>query len=169
MARPVSILDITETERTELQRRLNSPTTAQRDSLRAAIVLRRGEGIKQEQVAEQLGVSKACVNKWSQRFEREGLEGLEDRKGRGRPASIPAHKVEQVITRGLPMIGKLLGCPQVQTPARYSPASCMLRSSGASPNPQGRYYGVSGDPENPQASKSGCRETRTSPEGPGPP
>ena len=43
MARPVSILDITETERTELQRRLNSPTTAQRDSLRAAIVLRRGE------------------------------------------------------------------------------------------------------------------------------
>ena len=55
MARPVLILDITETERTELQRRLNSPTTAQRDSLRAAIVLRRGEGIKQEQVAEQLG------------------------------------------------------------------------------------------------------------------
>ena len=89
MARPVSILDITETERTELQRRLNSPTTAQRDSLRAAIVLRRGEGITQEQVAEQLGVSKACVNKWSQRFEREGLEGLKDRKGRGRPASIP--------------------------------------------------------------------------------
>ena len=99
MARPVSILDITETERTELQRRLNSPTTAQRDSLRAAIVLWRGEGITQQQVAEQLGVSKACVNKWSQRFEREGLEGLEDRKGRGRPASIPAHKVEQVITR----------------------------------------------------------------------
>ena len=52
MARPVSILEITESERTELQRRLNSPTTAQRDSLRAAIVLRRGEGIKQEQVAE---------------------------------------------------------------------------------------------------------------------
>ena len=99
MARPVSILDITETERTELQRRLNSPTTAQRDSLRAAIVLRRGEGITQQQVAEQFGVSKTCVNKWSQRFEREGLEGLEDRKGRGRPASIPAHKVEQVITR----------------------------------------------------------------------
>ena len=61
MARPVSILDITETERTELQRRLNSPTTAQRDSLRAAIVLRRGEGITQQQVAK-VGVSKACVN-----------------------------------------------------------------------------------------------------------
>ena len=66
--------------------------------MRAAIVLRRGEGITQQQVAEQFGVSKTCVNKWSQRFEREGLEGLEDRKGR-RPASIPAHKVEQVITR----------------------------------------------------------------------
>ena len=99
MARPVSVIEITETERTELQRRLSSPTTAQRDSLRAAIVLRRAEGIEQEQVANQLGVSKTCVNKWSQRFEREGLEGLEDRKGRGRPASIPAHTVEQVITR----------------------------------------------------------------------
>ena len=80
MARPVSILDITETERTELQRRLNSPTTAQRDSLRAAIVLRRGEGITQQQVANKLRRQQACVNKWSQRFEREGLEGLEDRK-----------------------------------------------------------------------------------------
>ena len=59
----------------------------------------RGDVVKQEQVAEQLGVSKACVNKWSQRFEREGLEGLKDRKGRGRPPSIPADKVEQVITR----------------------------------------------------------------------
>ena len=58
-----------------------------------------GDVVKQEQVAEQLGVSKACVNKWSQRFEREGLEGLKDRKGRGRPPSIPADKVEQVITR----------------------------------------------------------------------
>jgi len=53
----------------------------------------------QVHVAKELGVSAACVNKWSQRFEREGLEGLKDQKGRGRRPSIPVHKVEQVITR----------------------------------------------------------------------
>ena len=99
MGRPISKVEITEAERKELQRRVNAPTTTKRDSLRAAIVLRRAEAIKQEQVAEELGVSKACVNKWSQRFEREGLEGLRDLKGRGRRPSIPERKVEQVITR----------------------------------------------------------------------
>ncbi len=59
----------------------------------------RADRIGQREIAGRLGVSIACVNKWSQRFEREGLEGLRDRKRRGRPPSIPARKVEQVITR----------------------------------------------------------------------
>ena len=99
MARPISIVELTEAEGEELQRRVKAPTESQRDSLRAAIILRRAEGVKQVQVARELGVSVACVNKWSQRFERDGLEGLEDAKGRGRPLSLPVGKVEQVITR----------------------------------------------------------------------
>jgi transposase len=55
--------------------------------------------MKQAQVAQELGVSVACVNKWSQRFDRDGLDGLTDAKGRGRHTSIPARKVEEVITR----------------------------------------------------------------------
>jgi transposase len=78
---------------------VRAPSVSKRDSLRAEIILRRASGVGQVQVAQQLGVSAACVNKWSQRFERDGLEGLKDRKGRGRRPSIPAHKVEQVITR----------------------------------------------------------------------
>lgn len=99
MGRPISIVQITEQEKQELQRRVKSPTVSKRDSLRAQIILRRAEGVKQREVAEQLGVSVACVNKWSQRFEREGMEGLKDRAGRGRRPSIPPEKVEQVITR----------------------------------------------------------------------
>ncbi len=98
MARPVSRLELTASERQELERRVRAPSASQRDSLRAAIVLRRAEGIKQVQVAAELGASVACVNKWSQRFDREGLAGLNDAKGRGRPASLPADKVEQVLT-----------------------------------------------------------------------
>jgi transposase len=99
MARPISVVELTDVERTELQRRLKAPTVAKRDSLRAAIVLRRAEGVKQAQVAAELQVSVACVNKWSQRYEREGLDGLRDRPGRGRRGSIPDATVATVITR----------------------------------------------------------------------
>jgi len=99
MARPISIIELTEVEEQELQRRVKASTASKRDSLRAAIVLRRSEGVRQSQVAQELGVSVACVNKWSQRFERDGLDGLADAKGRGRPPSLPASKVEEVITR----------------------------------------------------------------------
>ena len=99
MGRPVSRIELTESEREELRRRVKAPSVSKRDSLRAAIILRRAAGLGQVQVARELRVSAACVNKWSQRFEREGLEGLNDQKGRGRRPSIPAHKVDQVITR----------------------------------------------------------------------
>jgi transposase len=130
MGRPISKVEITEAERKELQRRVNAPTTTKRDSLRAAIVLRRAEAIKQEQVAEELGVSKACVNKWSQRFEREGLEGLRDLKGRGRRPSIPERKVEQVITRAT----------QPPKPRKRWSVRTMAREVGISPDSVHRIW-----------------------------
>lgn len=97
MARPISIIELTPGEETELRRRVRSHTSSKRDSLRAAIVLRRAEGVKQADVAEELGVSVPCVNKWSQRFEREGLAGLSDAPGRGRKHSIPEETVARVV------------------------------------------------------------------------
>lgn len=99
MARPVSVIEVTAEEEKELRRRVNAPTVAKRDSLRAAIILRRAEGLKQVEVATELGVSVPSVNKWSQRFEREGLAGLQDQEGRGRRPSIPQEKVARVITQ----------------------------------------------------------------------
>ena len=96
MGRPISRVEITEAEREELQRRVKASSVSKRDSLRAAIVLRRTEGVKQAEVTRELGVSVQCVNRWSQRFEREGLEGLVER---GRRPSIPPDEVEQVFTR----------------------------------------------------------------------
>lgn len=99
VARPISTTDVTEAERKELRRRVNAATASKRDSLRAAIILHRANGMSQMAVAQRLGVSVACVNKWSQRFDRHGLAGLRDQSGRGRRPSIPLQKVEQVITR----------------------------------------------------------------------
>jgi transposase len=99
MARPVSPLDVTPEERIELQRRFRASTTPQRESLRARIILLRAKGKKEEDVATELGVSMTCVSKWSSRFEAFGLDGLADKPGRGRKASLPARKIEQVLTK----------------------------------------------------------------------
>lgn len=97
MARPISIIELTDAEEKELRKRVSAATCSKRDSLRAAIILRRAEGMKQKDVAEELGVSVPCVNKWSQRFEHEGLGGLVDKPGRGRKSSIPPEVVARVI------------------------------------------------------------------------
>ena len=99
MARPVSQLDVTVDEKIELQRRFRASTTPQRESLRARIILQRVKGKKEEDVAAELGVSMTCVSKWSSRFEAFGLEGLADKPGRGRKPSLPARKIEQVLTK----------------------------------------------------------------------
>jgi transposase len=54
--------------------------------------------MKQQDVASELGVSLVMVNRWSQRVERHGLDGLVDAPGRGRAPSIPADVVNRVVT-----------------------------------------------------------------------
>ena len=97
MARPISGLEVTPEEKRELERRVKASTTPGRDCLRARIVLMRSEGVKQQEVASRLGVSAPSVSKWSQRFDREGLEGLKDKPGRGAKPSIPLATVRRVI------------------------------------------------------------------------
>ncbi len=99
MARPVTVLELTAEEETELNRRVRASTTSTRDCLRARIVLLRSKGMKQSEVARVVGLSTASVNKWSQRFEREGLDGLADRAGRGRKPSIAPELVERALAK----------------------------------------------------------------------
>ena len=97
MGRPVSVLELTAEEAAELNRRIRGGTASTRDCLRARIALLRSRGMKQADVAREVGTSTASVNKWSQRFERQGLDGLVDRSGRGRKAAIAPEVVERVI------------------------------------------------------------------------
>jgi transposase len=98
MARPISTVDITAEERSVLRRLVASPTASQRDALRARIVLLRGEGRKEADVAAATGVSINTVSLWSKRFEENGLKGLSDAPGRGRKASLAPEKVRKVVT-----------------------------------------------------------------------
>src|SRR5215471_12582702 len=98
MARPISVLELTPEERLELKQRVRASATSQRDVLRARIVLLRAEGLKEKEVAARVRTSLTTVSLWSQRFERNGLEGLKDRPGRGRKPWLPVEKIQKVIT-----------------------------------------------------------------------
>ena len=84
--------------RAELERRVKASTSAHRDRFRAQIILLRLAGLKIEDAAGRMNTSMPTVSMWSNRFERFGLDGLKDKTGRGRKASIPAAKIERVIT-----------------------------------------------------------------------
>lgn len=99
MARPIGSIDLTSEERTELRRRSVAPTSTQRESLRARIVLLRSQGKKEADVAKAVGASVNTVSLWSRRFEANGLKGLDDLAGRGRKPWLPPEKIRQVISR----------------------------------------------------------------------
>ena len=97
MPRSIRALSITAEQRRALQSVVNRPTAAQRDHRRAAIVLRRADGLSQADTARELGISRASVIKWERRFRASGMAGLADAKGRGRKPSIAAEVRERII------------------------------------------------------------------------
>lgn len=99
MARPISVLELTRNERLKLIRRVHDCRVAKRHSLRADIVLLRGRGIREVDVARQLHTSVTTVSRWSRRFACGRLEGLEDEPGRGRKTSLPRQAVKTVIAK----------------------------------------------------------------------
>lgn len=98
MARPIKVITAGAEIRAELQRRANAPTSAHRDRFRAKIILLRLEGLKIATVAKRLKTSMPTVSTWSARFEAHGLDGLNDKSGRGRKPSITEKKIERVVT-----------------------------------------------------------------------
>ena len=98
MGRPVKVITASAEDVAELRLRSKAATTAHRDRFRAQITLLRLEGVKCADVAARLGTTMPTVLKWTNRFEQSGLDGLEDKAGRGRKPSIPAAKVARVIT-----------------------------------------------------------------------
>ena len=98
MARPIQRLQAEPGVIAELRRRSRSATIGVRDRERANIILLRLDGLGVEAAAERLNTTPKRVSMWSGRFVTAGLDGLADKAGRGRKASIAAAKVARVIT-----------------------------------------------------------------------
>jgi transposase len=96
--RPVKRLRADEAAVKELRRRARAATSTVREQDRANIVLLRLDGLGVEAVAKRLGTTPKRVSAWSKRFEENGLDGLEDKSGRGRRPSVPEAKVACVVS-----------------------------------------------------------------------
>lgn len=75
--------------------------SAQALALRSRIVLACAEGLDNKSVAARLGCAAATVGKWRSRFVELRLDGLADEPRPGRPASISAEQVEDVVVATL--------------------------------------------------------------------
>jgi transposase len=98
MGRPIKRLQAGPDAVKELRRRSRSAPIGVRDRERAEMILLRLEGVGVDAVAERLNTTPKRVSTWCVRFERSGLDGLADKPGRGRKASIPEARVARVIT-----------------------------------------------------------------------
>jgi transposase len=123
MARQRIVLAAEEAE--ELSRRSRATTVSVRDRQRAEIILLSAQGLTQQRIAEQLGISRLAVNRWVGRFALRRLEGLSDRGGRGRKPWLPQAAVQQVLQQAVtppPHLGRW-SCRTMARAAAISPAS----------------------------------------------
>src|SRR6202040_3674600 len=118
-------IELAPEEAEELSRRARATTVPVRDRQRAEIILLSAQGLTQQRIAEQLGISRLCVNRWVGRFALRRLEGLSDRAGRGRKPWPEQAAVQQVLEQAVtppPHLGRW-SCRTMARAAGVSPAS----------------------------------------------
>jgi transposase len=94
-------LVLDDAEREQLGRWARRHKSSQALALRSRIVLECAAGAANSVVAERLGVSRPTVGKWRSRFVESRLDGLADDPRPGRPASVSADQVEDVVVATL--------------------------------------------------------------------
>jgi transposase len=99
--RPKAELVVTPEDRDQLSRWARRRSSAQALALRSRIVLGCADGLDNKTVAERERVAPATVGKWRRRFVEFGLDGLSDDPRPGRPPSVTAEQVEDVVVATL--------------------------------------------------------------------
>jgi len=94
-------LELTGEEREQLQRWARRCKSLQALVLRSGIVMACAEGKDNKSVAVELKCSQATVGRWRGRFVEHRLVGLTDDDRPGRPGSITAEQVEDVVVATL--------------------------------------------------------------------
>ena len=136
MRAPSPALEMSAAQREVLEVLSKSATAPHREVVQARALLLAGDGLANTAIAARLGVSPASVTAWRQRFAIEGLSKLcEVREGRGRKASIPAEKIDEIVR-----------LTQHEKPAGQTHWSCrtMAKAAGVSPATVQRIWSARG-------------------------
>lgn len=102
--RPKSELVLSDDERAQLVRWSRRAKSSQALALRSKIVLACSDGLNNKSVAAKLSCSEATVGKWRRRFVTARLDGVLDEPRPGRPPTITAEQVEDVVVATLESI-----------------------------------------------------------------
>lgn len=106
MAAPAKKIEITADEREALERVVRSTTAEARMVERSRIVLAAGEGRSAARIADDVGCAVATAKKWRDRFEKDGLFGLNDLPRPGKPLiygpEVRARLIAKACTRPEP-------------------------------------------------------------------
>jgi transposase len=152
MPRRAPQIDLMPEERSILEGMLRSPTTAQRDVLRARIVLMAASGLRNEEIQEALGVSKPVVVKWRSRFASSRMNGLADQSGRGRKRKYDAATRHRIAATACTTPPESVGTHwSVRTLAKHlgvgtAVVQAVLSAEKIQPH-RSRYWKDSNDPE----------------------
>ena len=82
-------IELTSTERADLERQARRQTATRREVFRAQIVLLAADGLRNDEIAERLGTVRTTVSRWRKRFFEDREAGLADRPRSGRPRTFP--------------------------------------------------------------------------------
>lgn len=85
MSRAAPAISLNEEQRQALQAQARSRTEPHQRVRRARLILAAARGESNEEIAHETGMSRQTVGMWRQRFQAEGLAGLEERARPGRP------------------------------------------------------------------------------------
>jgi len=102
MSRKIKVLKLSEDDKLQLEEGYKYSTKANY-SRRCHIVLLKSKGHSSQEIADIFDISYQAVNNWIKRFEAEGIEGLETRKGQGRHRILnkeqDAEKVKAIVKK----------------------------------------------------------------------
>lgn len=99
--RPLKPLEVSAETREELESLANARSLPAGLVQRAQIVLMCADGLPNGRVAKQVGLSRASVGKWRERFRRQGLMGLYDERRPGRPRTLKEEQIAGLIRKTL--------------------------------------------------------------------
>lgn len=96
MGAPIKKLELSETQKQELENSYkNGKTHALRR--RCQMMLLKHQGKKSEEVAQILGGCEVVINTWMQRYQTQGIKGLETKPGRGRKAILSTEQDLEIV------------------------------------------------------------------------